>query len=228
MPELTSPQSVMSNAMNKVLDGTFSATGRQSRCVKGWQKKCGSGMGGLSKWLQIWSAPQRSASCKSGCQPRWLCDYGVPGVTSKGAEGQASRLLLHEQGARSSLAVPSIWRPWNTLIPWAQHLASPTTPLPRSCPLNSIEIVLEILPCHTWSSVTPGWKSVLTPLILKELTGEGIGKGRRDRHEPYKRQKPKGGNVITRDHLSNAMKQCMDNSVILKMQLNSTEEWGQN
>lgn len=32
------------------------------------------------------------------------------------------------------------------------------------------------------------------------------------------------GMIVTRGHLSNVLKQCVDNSVILKMKVSSTEE----
>ena len=116
--------------------------------VDGWkaERKYGSGMGALLSGCRFDQLPRGVPPGKSGCQPRWLCDCGVPGVTLKGAKRQPSCLLLHEQGARSKLAVPSIWLPWNPLISWAKRLASPTTPLPRSCLFKSVWGCVRISP----------------------------------------------------------------------------------
>lgn len=95
----------------------------------------------------------------------------VPGIILK---GQIDRLCasLHQQGARSKLAVPSIWLPWNTLSSWAKHLASSTTSPPHVIPITELWDHVRNSPM-SHLIISDCWlKECLNLLIPEEMTEE--------------------------------------------------------
>lgn len=112
---------------------------------------------------------------KSGCQWRRVCECWGPWNNTEGAKRQALCILAWA-GCQvwAGISLHMMHLKYTPLLSrtsgFSHHYRS------TSCLLHSIEAVLEILLCHTRSSVMTGWKSVLTLLILKEASGEGIGK----------------------------------------------------
>lgn len=132
MPELTSPQSVISKCYKESpLWRLLLRVGRVDEW-KGWQNS-GSGTGGLAKWLQIQRAPQRSFWESHLVSEGEYVSAEVPRITWKGGTRQVYA-FLHQQGARSKRRFPLCISP--EVHSWAKHLASPTTPPPHILPVK--------------------------------------------------------------------------------------------
>ena len=137
----------------RVLGGTFSATCWPSGRVQGLIKKQ-LRFWGLAQWLQIQWAPQRCAS-------KWVSESGYERgwVVTAWDNFEAASAGSQEQAASSLCMTPLKY----------MYLLSKTSGFCNHSPclLNSSEAMLEILVCHTWSSVTTGWMRGLTLLVLE-------------------------------------------------------------
>lgn len=91
--------------------------------------------------------------------------------------------------------------------------------VPSSSLAHTFKVMTEILWCHTWSSVsTIQWDRCRDPIDPLRGDGRPTAAG----------QDPKVGRIITRGPLTGALKQCVDNSIILKIHVSSTEEQEKN
>lgn len=131
-------------------------------------------------------------------------------------------------GGVGESAILSVWLP--SILSSLSCTPAFSSHVPSSFLAHTFKVMIEVLWCHTWSSVsTIQWDRCRDPIDPRRGNGRGSRYDWGDETDSG-RPRPKGWQDNHKRALSDALKQCVDNSIILKIHVSSTEEqeknWG--